>query len=112
MSKRETFLASEELGDSLDAVEGLIKKHEDMDKSLQAQASVVMDTIPLTPTHHLPPCINPSSLFLSLSLSLSLCSCSSFPLKILLSFHRKRRLRLYRLSPIDSFKPGTMRLWR
>ena len=37
MSKRETFLAAEEVGDSLDAVESLIKKHEDMDKSLQAQ---------------------------------------------------------------------------
>ena len=37
MGKRESFLAGEEVGDSLDAVEGLIKKHEDMDKSLQAQ---------------------------------------------------------------------------
>ena len=37
MAKRETFLAAEEVGDSLDAVEGLIKKHEDMHKSLQAQ---------------------------------------------------------------------------
>lgn len=42
MAKREAFLATEELGDSLDAVEGLIKKHEDMDKSLQAQASTVL----------------------------------------------------------------------
>ena len=42
MAKRESFLASEELGDSLDAVEGLIKKHEDMDKSLQAQASLLI----------------------------------------------------------------------
>ena len=40
MSKREAFLAAEEVGDSLDAVEGLIKKHEDMDKSLQAQVHV------------------------------------------------------------------------
>ncbi|CAI8008734.1 Spectrin alpha chain, non-erythrocytic 1 [Geodia barretti] len=37
MAKRESFLAGEEVGDSLDAVEALIKKHEDMDKSLQAQ---------------------------------------------------------------------------
>ena len=37
MTKRESFLAGEEVGDSLDAVEALIKKHEDMDKSLQAQ---------------------------------------------------------------------------
>ena len=37
MAKRETFLAAEDVGDSLDAVEGLIKKHEDMDKSQQAQ---------------------------------------------------------------------------
>lgn len=46
MGKRETFLATEEVGDSLDAVEGLIKKHEDMDKSLQAQVSRA-----LTPSH-------------------------------------------------------------
>ena len=40
VAKREAFLATEELGDSLDAVEALIKKHEDMDKSLQAQVSL------------------------------------------------------------------------
>lgn len=39
MGKRESFLASEDLGDSLDSVEALIKKHEDFDKSLQAQVS-------------------------------------------------------------------------
>ena len=37
MAKRETFLAAEELGDSLDAVEGLIRKCDNMDKSMQAQ---------------------------------------------------------------------------
>ena len=40
VAKREAFLATEELGDSLDAVEALIKKHEDMDKSLQAQVNL------------------------------------------------------------------------
>ena len=40
MSKREIFLASEDLGSSLDAVEALIKKYEDFDKSLQAQVCV------------------------------------------------------------------------
>ena len=37
MAKREAFLSSEDVGSSLDAVEALIKKHEDFDKSLQAQ---------------------------------------------------------------------------
>ena len=39
MGKRETFLFSEEMkvGTSLDTVEALLKKHEDFDKSLQAQ---------------------------------------------------------------------------
>ena len=52
MAKRESFLAGEEVGDSLDAVEALIKKHEDMDKSLQAQV-LLLNTIlfPLRPTH-------------------------------------------------------------
>lgn len=41
MAKREVFFQSEEIdfGSSLDAVEALIKKHEDFDKSLQAQVS-------------------------------------------------------------------------
>ena len=39
IAKREAFLASEDVGSSLDAVEALIKKHEDFDKSLQAQVS-------------------------------------------------------------------------
>ncbi|RWS27338.1 hypothetical protein B4U80_10632, partial [Leptotrombidium deliense] len=37
MSKQEAFLANEDLGDSLDSVEALIKKHEDFEKSLAAQ---------------------------------------------------------------------------
>ena len=39
MAKREAFLSGEEMkvGSTLDAVEALIKKHEDFEKSLQAQ---------------------------------------------------------------------------
>lgn len=37
MTKQESFLANEDLGDSLDAVESLIKKQEDFEKSLAAQ---------------------------------------------------------------------------
>lgn len=37
MNKQEAFLANTDLGDSLDAVEHLIKKHEDFEKSLLAQ---------------------------------------------------------------------------
>ncbi|XP_077865919.1 spectrin alpha chain, non-erythrocytic 1-like [Saccoglossus kowalevskii] len=37
MSKQEAFLNNEDLGDSLDSVESLIKKHEDFEKSLAAQ---------------------------------------------------------------------------
>ena len=37
MATRETFLATEDVGGSLDGVEALIKKHEDFDKSLNAQ---------------------------------------------------------------------------
>lgn len=37
MAKQEAFLANDDLGDSLDSVEALIKKHEDFDKSLAAQ---------------------------------------------------------------------------
>ena len=44
MAKREAFFQSEEIdfGSSLDAVEALIKKHEDFDKSLQAQVKDCM----------------------------------------------------------------------
>merc|ERR1712002_121365 len=35
--KQEAFLANEDLGDSLDSVEALIKKHDDFEKSLAAQ---------------------------------------------------------------------------
>jgi len=37
MAKREALLTGEEVGTTLDTVEALIKKHEDFDKSLQAQ---------------------------------------------------------------------------
>uniref|UniRef100_A0A8C3VJJ2 Spectrin alpha chain, non-erythrocytic 1 n=1 Tax=Catharus ustulatus TaxID=91951 RepID=A0A8C3VJJ2_CATUS len=37
MSKQEAFLLNEDLGDSLDSVEALLKKHEDFEKSLSAQ---------------------------------------------------------------------------
>lgn len=37
MAKHEAFLTNDDLGDSLDSVEGLIKKHEDFEKSLAAQ---------------------------------------------------------------------------
>ena len=37
MSKQEKFLENEDKGDSIDSVEALIKKHEDFDKSLNAQ---------------------------------------------------------------------------
>ncbi|KRY87102.1 Spectrin alpha chain [Trichinella pseudospiralis] len=37
MTKQEAFLANEDLGESLDSVEALIKKHEDFEKSLAAQ---------------------------------------------------------------------------
>uniref|UniRef100_A0A0K8TCJ0 Spectrin alpha chain n=1 Tax=Lygus hesperus TaxID=30085 RepID=A0A0K8TCJ0_LYGHE len=37
MAKQEAFLANDDVGDSLDSVEALIKKHEDFEKSLAAQ---------------------------------------------------------------------------
>jgi len=37
MAKQESFLVNNDLGDSLDSVEALIKKHEDFEKSLAAQ---------------------------------------------------------------------------
>lgn len=37
MTKQETFLSNDDLGDNLDSVESLIKKHEDFEKSLAAQ---------------------------------------------------------------------------
>uniref|UniRef100_A0A4D5R8U1 Spectrin alpha chain n=2 Tax=Scolopendra TaxID=41364 RepID=A0A4D5R8U1_SCOVI len=37
MAKQEAFLSNEDLGDSLDSVEALLKKHEDFEKSLAAQ---------------------------------------------------------------------------
>lgn len=41
MSKQEAFLADDNLGDSLDGVEALIRKHEDFDKSFAAQAEKI-----------------------------------------------------------------------
>ena len=43
MAKREAFLSSEDVGSSMDAVEALIKKHEEFDKSLQAQVKKRVD---------------------------------------------------------------------
>ena len=37
MTKQEAFLVNTDLGDSLDSVEALIKKHGDFEKSLAAQ---------------------------------------------------------------------------
>ena len=37
MTKQEAFLVNDDLGDSLDSVEALIKKHSDFEKSLAAQ---------------------------------------------------------------------------
>jgi len=45
MGAREAFLASEDVGGSLDGVEALIKKHEDFDKSLNAQVAKYFNTI-------------------------------------------------------------------
>jgi spectrin alpha len=41
MSKQEAFLANDDLGDSLDSVESLLKKHTDFEKSLTAQEEKV-----------------------------------------------------------------------
>ena len=41
MAKQEAFLTNEDLGDSLDSVEALTKKHEDFEKSLAAQEEKV-----------------------------------------------------------------------
>lgn len=37
MCRVQAFLLNEDLGDSLDSVEALLKKHEDFEKSLSAQ---------------------------------------------------------------------------
>ena len=39
----QAFLVNDDLGDSLDSVEALIKKHEDFEKSLQAQEEKIKD---------------------------------------------------------------------
>lgn len=41
LTKHETFLLNNDLGDSLDSVEALIKKHEDFEKSLATQSETV-----------------------------------------------------------------------
>ncbi|KAH7638391.1 alpha spectrin [Dermatophagoides farinae] len=41
LTKHETFLLNDDLGDSLDSVEALIKKHEDYEKSLATQSETV-----------------------------------------------------------------------
>merc|ERR1712223_512113 len=41
MAKREAFLDNQDLGDSLDSVEAMMKKHEDFEKSLAAQEEKV-----------------------------------------------------------------------
>lgn len=41
MTKHEAFLLNDDLGDSLDSVESLIKKHEDFEKSLATQSETV-----------------------------------------------------------------------
>lgn len=43
MTKHEAFLLNEDLGDSLDSVESLIKKHKDFEKSLSTQSETVIN---------------------------------------------------------------------
>ncbi|RUS85999.1 hypothetical protein EGW08_006269 [Elysia chlorotica] len=43
MTKQEAFLVNDDLGDSLDSVEALIKKHSDFEKSLAAQEEKIKD---------------------------------------------------------------------
>ena len=54
----QAFLSNEDLGDSLDSVEALIKKHEDFEKSLAAQeekikVSTLKNCVNKKPTHQL-----------------------------------------------------------
>lgn len=44
MSAREAFLASEEVDSKGDNVEALIKKHEDFDKAINAQVTILRYT--------------------------------------------------------------------
>ena len=41
MANQEAFLASEDLGDSLDGVNALVKKHDDFEKSVHAHSDKV-----------------------------------------------------------------------
>lgn len=46
----QAFLLNEDLGDSLDSVEALLKKHEDFEKSLSAQEEKI--TVSTCPSHN------------------------------------------------------------
>ena len=52
----QAFLSNEDLGDSLDSVEALIKKHEDFEKSLAAQE----EKIKVKTLKHFSKQVNPS----------------------------------------------------
>ena len=41
MAKREAILVDDDTGSSLEAVQALLKKHEELEKSVQAQVGVV-----------------------------------------------------------------------
>lgn len=41
LAKQEAFLSNTDIGESLDDVESLLKKHEDFEKSLEAQEAKV-----------------------------------------------------------------------
>lgn len=75
MGAREAFLASEDVGGSLDGVEALIKKHEDFDKSLNAQVTPVQNLFCLY--------FSPTALLKSI-----LCSLFTRPYQINVIFHR------------------------
>lgn len=47
---RKAFLLNEDLGDSLDSVEALLKKHEDFEKSLSAQEEKITVRLLLVPS--------------------------------------------------------------
>ena len=74
MGAREAFLASEDVGGSLDGVEALIKKHEDFDKSLNAQVTPVQNLFCLY--------FFPTALLKSI-----LCSVLTRPYQINIMFH-------------------------
>ena len=63
----QAFLLNEDLGDSLDSVEALLKKHEDFEKSLSAQEEKITVSHRGSPTvhHHDSYCYLKRWLFLS-----------------------------------------------